>query len=88
MRDADGRELLRLPADPSPVKLKRHWTALFFADPAGYLPDGSPVTAVSVGYPPNEVLPFGPGWVRSWWFFFLSVTTAAALAVKFAFRIS
>ena len=52
---------------------------------------GAPIILVLVGladvYTGQQVLPLGPGWIRSWLTAFFAVTTISALGTKFALRI-
>src|SRR5690606_8731411 len=52
----------------APVSLmhKREWWQLFAANPAGYLPDHWPLDRISLDLPRQELLPWGPSWLRGW----------------------
>ena len=66
---------------------KRSAFDLLFANPAGYVRDGSPVREVNLGLDAQRYVGFGPGWLASWEGLFLTVMVTMSLAIKFAFRI-
>lgn len=74
-------------AGPVPVIHKRHWWNLLFGNPAGYLPTASPVERVYLDLPRIEVLPFGPGWLRTWEVPYFVLLVVFSLFIKHAARI-
>jgi hypothetical protein len=84
----DGVVLLTLPLEhPVPVKHKRVWWNMLFANPLGSLPDTAPVEVIEIGLEPQIFLPFGPGWMRGWEAPFILVVLIASVAIKLIFRI-
>lgn len=88
VRDSDGEllEQVRLHA-PVPVIHKRQWWNALIANPAGYLPDTSPVERLEIALPELELVPFGPAWLRTWEGVFFTALLVCSLALKFALRI-
>lgn len=86
----DGRERVlearRLEA-PVTVLHKKQWWNLLVANPLGYLADTSPVDQVSIALPRREVLDFGPQWLRTWEFVFLTSLVVVSLLIKTGFRL-
>jgi len=80
--------LVRLPLAAPRARVSRksgwHW---LFANPAGYLPASGPVDAVELDLPRRYVLPWGPGWMRTWHALFLVMLTISAVATKEGFDI-
>jgi len=86
--DHRASALATLPLEnPSPVLHKRHWWNALIANPAGYLPDDSPIARLRIDLPQLEVLPLGPGWMRGWMFFYFLILVVAAIALKVRWRI-
>jgi hypothetical protein len=86
----DGRERVleerRLEA-PVTVLHKKQWWNLLVANPLGYLAESSPLDQVSIDLPRREVLDFGPQWLRTWEFVFLTSLVAVSLLIKTGFRL-
>src|SRR5690606_38938328 len=57
---------LPLQAPVTIVHRRLPWLNLLIANPAGYLPDSSPVGTLRLGLPERELVPWGPGWLRGW----------------------
>jgi len=88
MMDADSLPLLELPlAAPVPQVHKRLWWNSLLGNPAGYLPEESPIELVEISLPPRRYLPFGPDWAGHWLTVFLVVSVAGALLTKKLFKI-
>ncbi|MGI8740838.1 MAG: hypothetical protein ACR2KU_14930 [Gammaproteobacteria bacterium] len=66
---------------------KRQWWNSLFGNPAGYLSPDERVEGIEIDLPSQEVLGFGPGWMRSWEFLFFVVLLIASIAIKVIFRI-
>lgn len=77
---------IALTAPVTAVHKWQWWNALI-GNPAGYLPEESPVRRVEVELPHYDYLPFGPPWMRSWEVTFFAVLIIASLAMKTVFRI-
>ncbi len=84
---ADGETQVRLPVATSPIVHPKQWWNALFANPAGYLPDGSPVEAVHLELAQQDFLPFGPGWLRSWLTLSLLGIFGFSLLFKFWWKI-
>lgn len=72
---------------PVPTVHKYQWWNVLFGNPVGYLPDNAKIDRVEIDLPEQEFLSFGPSWLRSWEFLFLSVVLIVSIAIKVAFRI-
>jgi hypothetical protein len=88
LRGQDGRLLLSLPLDvPVPIIHKPQWWNKLIDNPAGYLPAESSLEKAILGLPKQEILDFGPVWMRSWEVPFLTLLVAFSLTFKWLFRI-
>jgi len=82
------KTLLTLPpAAPSGVVHKHQWWNWLLGNPAGYLPDDAPVTALTLDLPGQAFLDFGPDWMRGWETPYLVLLVAFSLAIKIRFKI-
>ena len=83
-----GRPLAILPLPAAiPVVHKKQWWNLLLANPAGYLDADSPVSALHLELPRQELFSAGPGWLRTWEApFFLSLILISLL-LKWLLRI-
>ena len=80
--------LLELPAaEPIPVIHQKRWWNILMANPIGYLPPDSNVERVSLRLPPQDVIGFGPPWMRGWMFSFFLSFLLASVAFKLILRI-
>lgn len=59
----------------------RSWN-LLVGNPAGYLSAEAPIEGIEIGFPPRELLPIGPGWIRGWEFTFLLLLFCFAMTLK------
>ncbi|QKK02404.1 MAG: hypothetical protein HND55_06925 [Pseudomonadota bacterium] len=85
---ADGQTAVALPPDePAPILHKRKWWNLLIGNPAGYLAAGNPVESIRMDLPTHDMLPFGPGWARSWLFVYLVVVVIVSLGYKFYWKV-
>ncbi len=83
-----GPSLVALPPEnPSPVLHKRQWWNTLIANPAGYLPDDSPIARIRIDLPDMEILAVGPDWMRGWMFLYFTLLVAGAIALKLRWRI-
>lgn len=87
LRDGQG-QVWAAPADgPMPPVLvhKRLWWNWIYGNPAGYLRDDASLEEVRFTQTPQDVLGFGPGWLRGWELvFFLSVVVASLTTKRLA----
>ncbi len=88
LRDEAGRSLLSLPLEfPVAVIEKRRWWNTLTGNPVGYLPADAEIDSVSLALPEQEVLGFGPAWLRSWETPFFALLVVFSVAIKILFRI-
>ena len=66
---------------------KRRWWNVLIANPLGYLPSEGALESVEIGWPRQQVLSFGPDWMRGWEVIFFTVLLAGSLVIKLAFRL-
>ncbi len=86
--DADKKMLTTVALNaPVPTLHKQQWWNLFLGNPAGYLPDDTPVQRINVDLPEKEFLHFGPNWIRGWEFSFFVSLLIVSIAMKVLIRI-
>lgn len=79
----EGTPVAEVPVEnPVPVIHKRQWWNLLIGNPAGYLDDQLPFDRIDIALPRQEVLPFGPEWLRGWEILFLGSMMLFALLLK------
>jgi hypothetical protein len=89
LRDEGGTQVAHLTlAEPITRIEKRHWWNLLIGNPAGYLPDNSPIEGVTIELPERQYLPVGPDWLRSWLTVALSALVIASLLIMRIARIA
>ena len=88
VRDRAGQIVDRVSWNaPVPTLHKREWWNLLLGNPAGYLPDHSPLQRLDLELPLQHYLPVGPDWLRPWYVPFFGVLLLASLAIKVVARI-
>ena len=88
LTDAGGDALLSLPlTHPVPVRHKRVWWNMLFANPLGSLSGDAPAEAIEIGLEAQVFMPFGPDWMQGWEALFILVVLIASVAIKIIFRI-
>ncbi|MCK5622714.1 MAG: hypothetical protein KAJ11_10525, partial [Alphaproteobacteria bacterium] len=88
LTDAGGDALLSLPlTHPVPVRHKRVWWNMLFANPLGSLSGDAPAEAIEIGLEAQVFMPFGPDWMQGWEALFILVVLIASVAIKIMFRI-
>lgn len=88
VRDRSGQVIDRVSWHaPVPTLHKREWWNLLLGNPAGYLPDHSPLQRLDLELPPQRYLSVGPDWLRPWYVPFFGVLLLASLAIKVVARI-
>jgi hypothetical protein len=75
-------------AAPVSVIAKRRWWNAILGNPAGYLPEDSPVDWVEIELPRQQFLSAGPWWLRGWEAIFLPSLVLIALGYKTLRRIA
>lgn len=86
--DQAGVPLTVLPSTALvPTIHKREWWNLLVGNPAGYLPDSTPVDKISIGLSQAQYLGIGPAWARSWEAPFFAMMIVAAIFFKLWWRI-
>lgn len=66
---------------------KWRWWNTLIANPQGYLPSEGALESIEIGWPRQQILPFGPDWLRGWESVFFTVLLATSLAIKVVFRL-
>ena len=80
--NADGQSIVDIEMNaPVGIVTKQPWWHWLAENPLGYLPDDAPVEQVRIALPTLEVIPFGPGWMRSWLFVFIPVMFIVSLLI-------
>lgn len=88
LRNAEEDVVMTLAVQaPIPELHKRQDWNLLIGNPAGYLPEESPVEAVMLALPHREMLPFGPAWLRGWEPLFFAALILFAVLLKYVRRI-
>jgi hypothetical protein len=88
IRDRTGRVVDRVACRaPVPTIHKREWWNMLLGNPAGYLPDSSPLERVDLELTPQPYLPVGPDWLKPWYVPFFGVLLFASLAIKVVAKI-
>jgi hypothetical protein len=88
LHDGGGDVLLTLPAAAAiPQFHKKLWWNSLLGNPAGYLPDDSPVDLVAISLPPQRHLAVGPVLLGDWMVLFILAALVAAVLVKWRFKI-
>lgn len=83
LTEHDGTVLLSLPFDTAVDTVhQRLWWNRLFANPLGYLPRPGIIERIDTGLPRVEIIGFGPGWLRSWYFTFFAGLLAFSLVFK------
>jgi hypothetical protein len=73
---------------PASTIHRRAWWNALLGNPAGYLPDGSPLEEVRLAVPEREVLGFGPAWARGFELTYFATVVVVSLAIKTVFKIA
>ncbi|XSG83298.1 MAG: hypothetical protein ACPW61_05835 [Methyloligella sp. ZOD6] len=73
---------------PVPVVHKRFWWNTLIGNPAGYLDDNLPFDRIDIALPRQQIVPFGPSWMRGWEILFLAAMFAFAMTFKSVRRIA
>ena len=88
LHDRKGNVLLTLPAAAAiPQVHKKLWWNSLLGNPAGYLPDSSPVDLVVIGLPPQRLVAVGPPWLGNWMVLLILAALVAAVLAKWRFKI-
>jgi hypothetical protein len=82
--------LLALPMRAPSRIVHRYLPALnlLVANPAGYLPETSPLDAIHIDLPAPALLPWGPQWLRGWLGIYVVTLLTASLVWKWRWRLS
>lgn len=88
LKDGSDAVILTLPLQHAVGILhKKMWWNVLFANPIGYLPDSSKFDVVLIHLPTQQILDFGPSWMRGWEATFFCVVILCSLLIKFGFRV-
>ena len=84
-----GEFSLSVPSS-TPVQIihKRQWWNALLGNPAGYLDDSAPIESIEFAHASRELINSGPGWIRSWLFYYFVFLMATAIAIKVRFKIA
>jgi len=80
-------EVLMFPSPISSVIHKKQWWNSLIGNPAGYLDEDSQITNIQFNYQQQEIISFGPKWIRGWLFIFFFMTLVFSVAFLFIFKI-
>ena len=72
---------------PIPTLHERRWWNFLIANPAGYLPTGSPIERIDLDLPRQEFVGIGPSWLRTWEATFFVVLLLCSIGIKVGFRV-
>lgn len=73
---------------PVPIIEEYKWWNWLIANPAGYLPETSPVERIEIALPQVEIQPYGPSWARGWELLFFCFFLVFSLIIKRAGKIA
>jgi len=85
--DASGRTIYTSAAPRSTSVEKFAWFNYLIGNPDGYLPDAGPIDRIDLDLDMQQIVPFGPLWLRKWETYFFLVLFAISLALKFRWKI-
>ena len=71
----------------SSVIHKKLWWNKLIANPAGYIPEESPIERIDIHINKKRYLNIGASWMQSWEFTFFLAMIISSLAIKIIFRI-
>lgn len=78
---------LPLPA-PASIVHKRHWLNVLVGNPAGYLDAGAAMSAIHLDLPAQELIGWGPAWLRGWEASFLISALIASLWLRWRWKLN
>ncbi len=83
------RTLFSLPmsAPSGVVHIREPLLNRLIGNPAGYLPDDAPLSALHISLPEQAFLPFGPDWLRGWLTLYLGAVFAVSLWLKWRWKL-
>jgi hypothetical protein len=86
--DDAGAALLRIHEPVSSAFVaRRTWWNVLLGNPMGYLPDDGVIEAVVFDFPRQELLPFGPDWMRRWEAIFFFCMALGSIALKVVLKV-
>ena len=85
--NATNIEVLRFPSPISSIIHKKQWWNSLIGNPAGYLAEDSAISSIEFNYQQQEIISFGPKWIRGWLFIFFFMTVVFSAAFIFIFKI-
>lgn len=83
----DSKEIVISKEKPQYYLNKKKWWNLLLPSPYGYLDQSIQINSIYFDLPTKEYLPWGPQWVKSWWFIFVFSMFVFSLVLKVVFRI-
>lgn len=84
---SDGQDIITIPFPISSIVHKKQWWNTLIGNPAGYLDEKSQVSSVEFSFKHQEIIYFGPEWVRGWLFIFFFMTLGFSIIFLFLFKI-
>lgn len=85
--NVEGQSHIVAPAAAIPVMHHKVWWNHLIGNPAGYLPDDTPITQLRFDLPAQEIIAMGPDWARGWELTFFVALLLGSLAIKKGLRI-
>ncbi|MBL4659313.1 MAG: hypothetical protein JKY19_03080 [Alcanivoracaceae bacterium] len=85
--DTTNIEILIFPSPISRIIHKKKWWNNLIGNPAGYLAEDSSISSIEFNYQQQEIISFGPKWIRGWLFIFFFMTMIFSVAFIFIFKI-
>ena len=80
-------EVLIFPSAISGIIHKKKWWNSLIGNPAGYLAEGSSISSIELNYKQQQIISFGPKWLRGWLLLFFFMTLVFSIAFIFIFKI-
>lgn len=86
---SDATPLLEFPMQvPARIVHRRGALNWLIGNPAGYLPEASPVQVVTIALPATELITMGPGWLRGWEAAFFSAALLLSLWLRWRWKLN
>jgi len=79
--------IMSFPFNISNIIHKKQWWNTLIGNPAGYLTDDSDINSISFDFKPQQIIGFGPPWVRSWLFIYFFMTFSFSIIFLVVFKI-
>ena len=83
----DKSKIMTFPFDTSNIIHKKQWWNSLIGNPAGYLVNNNNINSISFDFKTQQIIKFGPLWVRSWLFIYFFMTFTFSIIFLFLFKI-